>query len=271
MDILGKARRLESKLAKTFHGAAEQWTRSGPRGPLELLHAIVDAAEEGLEPAGRGTHIFPFNRIKVSVLAPSRDARARCAALFDAPPVLHERIRARLRGAGCDAPHLQVKVAYVDRPAPGWTKPDLHVEFDRVTTADAPPESTPMSPAAIRLTVTHGTAEKPAYAFAAGRINVGRCAEIRDSRNRLIRTNHVVFAESGSDANASVSRRHAHIEYAAGVREYRICDDGSAHGTGIVRNGRTIGVPSGPRGVRLRSGDELLLGEARLRVRIGLG
>ena len=38
MDILGKARKLESKLAQTFDRAAQQWSKSGPRGPLEILH-----------------------------------------------------------------------------------------------------------------------------------------------------------------------------------------------------------------------------------------
>jgi hypothetical protein len=46
-------------------------------------------------------------------------------------------------------------------------------------------------------------------------------------------------------------------------------DDGSEHGTGIVREGRTVPVPRGARGVRLFSGDEIVLGEARVRVRFG--
>jgi hypothetical protein len=35
-----------------------------------------------------------------------------------------------------------------------------------------------------------------------------------------------------------------------------------------VRNGKTISVPAGSRGVRLQSGDEVVLGEARLRLLI---
>lgn len=266
MNILDKARRLEAKLARSVDHAARHWTKSGPRGPLEVLHAIVDAAEEGLEPAGRGTHIFPFNRIKVTVVAPSRDARARFAALFDAAPTLQERIAARLRDAGCDGASVQVKVAYVDRASPDWTHPDVHVEFDRIASADVSPESAP-PPRVIKLTLAHGTTEKPSYAFSASGVNLGRCAELRDSRNRLLRTNHVAFSER-EDSSSTVSRRHAHIEYSAETRQYRICDDGSAHGTAIVRNGRTISVPTGSRGIRLLSGDELLLGEARLRIKI---
>ena len=267
MDILSRARRLEATLARAFDEAAQQWSQSGPRGALEILQAIVEAIEDGLEPAGRGTHIFPFNRIRVSIVAPSRDARARFAALLEAEPTLQERVNERLRDAGCKAARVQIKVAYVDHAAANWTHPDIHVEFDRVTSADVAPEGTPARES-LKITVQNGATEKPSYTFTLDRINLGRCAEVRDSGNRLLRTNHVVFSEGTSGPNPTVSRRHAHIEYATEPREYRICDDGSAHGTGIVRNGRTIGVPSGARGIRLRSGDEILLGEARLRIRI---
>jgi predicted component of type VI protein secretion system len=63
-----------------------------------------------------------------------------------------------------------------------------------------------------------------------------------------------------------VSRRHAHIELSADGQSYRLWDDKSAHGTSIIRNGRTIKVPAGPRGTRVEPGDEIALGQARLRV-----
>jgi hypothetical protein len=267
MDIFGKAKRLESKLTRTFDGAAQQLTRSGPRTPLEILHAIVDGVEQAREPAGRGAHVFPFNRVKVSIVAPSRDARARLAALFEADPTLEARVAARLREAGCDGTSLQIKITYVDRAAPGWLAPDMHIDFDRVAEVGQSRER-PSGPPTVRIAIAHGTADKPSYTFALGRINLGRGAEVRDSRNQLIRSNHVAFAEDASAPNSSVSRRHAHIEYATELGHYRICDDGSVHGTGIVRSGRTVRVPAGTRGIRVFSGDEVLIGEARLRVRI---
>jgi predicted component of type VI protein secretion system len=39
----------------------------------------------------------------------------------------------------------------------------------------------------------------------------------------------------------------------------------------VSRRGRTIPVPPGSRGVRLHSGDEITLGEARLKVIIANG
>ena len=78
---------------------------------------------------------------------------------------------------------------------------------------------------------------------------------------------HVVFVEGSAAVNQTVSRRHAHIAVEpSGV--CRLHDDRSEHGTGIIRGGRTIPVPAGSRGVRLRSGDEIALGEARVRIRI---
>jgi len=49
---------------------------------------------------------------------------------------------------------------------------------------------------------------------------------------------------------------------------YRLSDDRSAYGTSIVRNGAAIEVPTGSRGIRLQTGDEIVLGEARLKVKL---
>jgi predicted component of type VI protein secretion system len=68
--------------------------------------------------------------------------------------------------------------------------------------------------------------------------------------------------------NETASRCHAHIDIGGRSSDYRLFDDRSAHGTTIVRNRKTISVPTGSRGVRLQSGDEIVLGEARLRVSI---
>jgi pSer/pThr/pTyr-binding forkhead associated (FHA) protein len=118
------------------------------------------------------------------------------------------------------------------------------------------------------LTVVRGTTERKTYSFAARRIDLGRCAEVRDTRHRLVRTNHVAFVEGAGEINQSVSRRHAHITYEVESGTYRLRDEGSAHGTSVVRDGSTLTVSPGSLGVRLRAGDEVVLGEARLRIRI---
>jgi hypothetical protein len=266
MDILAKARKLESHLARTVDRAAQQWSKSGPRGPLEVLHGILEAVDQRIEPAGRGTHVFPFNKLKATIVASSPDARARFAGVMDGSPTLLERVGRKLRDAGCEVPGLQIRVVYVAQADPTWSTPEFHVDFSRGAVQELPPPE-PVPAPEIKLTVSNGAADKPAYALALDRINLGRCAEVRDSRNRLLRTNHVAFTDAAGPINETVSRSHAHIDRIANG-ECRLFDDRSAHGTSIVRHGRTISVPTGSRGVRLQNGDELVLGEARLRVRI---
>ena len=269
MDIGGKARRLERKISRTVDAAVDEFMGRSATAPLEIVHAVLDRAEHEIQDIGRGRRVFPFNHVKVQVLAAPRDreGRARCAAVIDGPPSLGERLADRLRSAGCAAHTLRTTVVYVARRGPQWTHPDFHVEFDR--TAEEPPvvplpvsEETPR----IKLTVVMGTAEHRTYAFSSGRIDIGRRTEVLDQRQRLIRTNHVAFSEDGPDANQSVSRRHAHIAFSTQDRCYRVWDDRSAHGTNIVRGGRTIKVPAGARGTKLETGDEIALGHARLRV-----
>jgi hypothetical protein len=268
MDILRNLRRLESKLATTVDEAAQKLTQVRTREPLETLHAIVDVAEKQLEPAGRGKYVFPFNQINISIAADSRETRARFEAVLGADPCLRDRIIERLQAAGCVLTGLSINVTYVDRSEPHWTAPEFNIEFDRLSGL---PQTTPRAELAhqsLKLTVVQGETERPSYVFATSRINLGRCAEVRDNRNRLIRRNDVAFAESAGEPNLSVSRQHAHIDCTASRGDYRLCDDQSLHGTSVLRDGRTIPVPPGARGVRLQSGDEIALGEARLKVEI---
>ena len=265
IDIVAKARRIESALAETFDGAARRLASSGSPQPLELMTAIVDAAAARLEPAGRGTFVFPYNRITVSIVAGGREAQSRVEAVFERAPSLRERVAERLRHGGCPASDLVVDVQFVDCRDPHWTEADFHLAFDRVTLAPAAVSEDVAPSDHLRVTIVAGSAQKPTYGFTLNRINLGRCHEVRDGRHRLIRTNHVAFSDG--ESNHTVSRRHAHIDREPVSGHYRVCDDGSAHGTSIVRHGRTIAVPTGARGVRLQSGDEIALGEARLRVR----
>src|SRR5262249_35686441 len=148
-----------------------------------------------------------------------------------------------------------------------WTASEFNLEFDRFAGPPQPNLQSDVAQPTLKLTIVQGATEKPTYVFTSSRINLGRCADVRDNRNRLIRTNHVAFDESAGESNLSVSRQHAHIDCTS-RGDYRLCDDRSLHGTSVLRNGKTIAVPPGPRGVRLQSRDEISLGEARLQVEI---
>jgi hypothetical protein len=280
MDILARARDLEAKLARTVDRAAARVmpATTGPREPLEIAHAVVDLVEKEVQPAGRGRHLFPFNRIKVLLVAPSRHAQARFDATFAVEPTLTQRIQMRLESAGCVPAGLAVSVEYVPAAGHGWSAPDVHVEFDRVEVPEPGPAvevapeaaATPVEepPPAVEIEIATGAAEQPKYEFQFPRIDFGRCTHVRDRRNQLVRTNHVAFADTDDAVNRTVSRRHAHLEYVTAERAFRLYDDGSEQGTAVARGGRTIAVPPGARGVRLQPGDEILLGNARLRVRV---
>jgi hypothetical protein len=268
MNILGKARRLETIIARTFNDAAQRMAPSGSLEPLEIVHAILDVVEDEIEPAGRGTHVFPFNRVKIAVVAPSREARARLEAVLDGSPSLRERLLDRLRAAGCDVAALSVKVSYVHEPVADWRHQQFHVEFARAPHMDQAAPSAQPPRQRLQLVVLSGTVETGTTAVTQVRTDIGRCQEVRDDRHHLIRTNHIAFADDEAGVNGSVSRCHAHVEFDERSGDYRVYDDRSAHGTGVVRRGRTIPVRPGSHGVRLLPGDEIALGEARLRVDI---
>jgi hypothetical protein len=271
MNILRRAQRFEAGIAHRLEQAARQWAQSGPREPLEIAHGFVETVAARIEPGSRGGHVFPFNRVRVVIAAPSPEVRARLAAIVDGEPSVRQRIAERLRQAGCDPALLRLTIAYVPQPAPEWPVPEFHVEFSRVS-VPPPPAVAPQSPPELGITVLHGAAAKRQYAFTMPRVNLGRCPEVRDGRNRHVRTNEVVFLDAGDGAvNDTVSRRHAHIEYDGVTRRYRLVDDHSAHGTRVVRGSRVFNVPAGTRGMRLESGDEIVLGDARLRVKIAGG
>jgi hypothetical protein len=272
MDILQKARELEARLSGRFDRTVGALVGPATREPLEVVHDIVSAAQKEVQSSGRGRRVFPFNRMAVTVLAPSRDVRARYDAVVSSGYTLRDRVIAQLVSAGCaiDADELELVVTYDNKPRKHWRAQEFDIQFDRVTRPRrVVAESTTAAPR-LEIAVVNGTAERRSYAMTGvTRVDIGRCAEVRDSRNRLLRTNHVAFLERSGDVNATVSRRHAHISYEPSSQGYRVYDDGSEHGTGIVRQGRSLPVPRGARGVRVETGDEIVLGDARVRIRFG--
>ena len=268
MDILTKVRNIESNLASRFDTAAKKLTKSGPREPLEIVHAIVDAIGREIQSSGRGKYAFPFNSIQVSVLALSREVRDRLHSVLEGESGVRRRIEDKLRSAGCRATEVAVSITYAGRAQTTWRDPEFHIKFANVEVPQPASDVAAAAPTRLELTVSRGTAARRTYVFAAERIDLGRCAEVKDANGRLIRTNDITFVEGAGEVNQSVSRQHAHIARQPGSQEFRLYDDGSVRGTHIVRHGKTVPVPRGSRGVRLQSGDEIGLGDARLRVRL---
>ena len=97
---------------------------------------------------------------------------------------------------------------------------------------------------------------------------VGRGVEPVDHAGR-VRRNHVAFVEEADEVAETVGRAHARFRWNAAAGEYRVFDEGSSNGTYVLRGGASIRVPArDPRGVRVRSGDEIQFGRARVRIKV---
>ena len=259
MDLLRKARDLEARSPARSIGRVGDFVQSGAREPLEIVHAIVEARLAQMQSSGRGRRVFPFNALAVTVLAASRDARARFEAVVRRRPAPARPHRPR----ACAPPaarstHLDVIDRVRDsRGAEALAEPGIPPRIPARSGGAAGAGAGPGDqPVRDRADGAHGAAAAAHLlrSRAATRIDLGRCAEVRDSQHRLIRTNHIAFIERRDDVNQTVSRRHAHISYEESPhQQFRLHDDGSEHGTGIVRDGRTVPVPRGSRGVRLDS------------------
>jgi len=255
---------LFSEIEKTVERGFRRWTERvfGAADSDQLLlahHAILEELETKVQTAARGRRVFPYPRVSVTLVSADADRRALYQTAFGDGNRLESDIRQALEGAGCQIPHgfaVEVRTAETGPRA-------FEIEYGLERAAE-PAKPAAAAPGPARLVVVRGKAERDEYALEGARVNIGRMAELTDSEQRVVRRNDIVFEEGADEANATVSRSHAHIRLDAG--DYRICDDESEYGTRIFRDGRPIDTPPGNRrGEKLRPGDEIYLGRACLR------
>jgi hypothetical protein len=238
----------------------------GEAKPLEIREAIIEDIEQRVESAGAGRRVLPFNRVMVTVLAADKPSRARLQAALTG---LQESVAARLNEIRCAIPAgFAVETRYVTRPAAAWA-PNQRLAFDYHALDASSSHTTGLEePPRLRITIARGQATHASYTFAESQVRIGRSAQPIDGGGRA-RTNHVVFQEDGDVHGRTVGRAHASIRYDRARREYRVFDDGSHNGTRVMRDGVLFEVkPHDPVGVTLRSGDEIQVGTAALRVQI---
>ncbi len=262
------------KMDKLFD-TVRRWTRPWTTGtePIEIRRAVLEKVEQKIVAVGGGRRIFPYNRVRVRLLAPA-DQRTELEAVVQEAWDLQADVRERLAEQGSSyPPELRVEVI-VDELPEGYQGEPYRIEYERAEVAAAPAAvstgSTGAAPASSRptleLTVLNGTANQHVYQFTTDRVTLGRLHEVVDDEGRVRRRNDVAFLEEG-DVSQTVSREHARILYDARAGEYRLRSEPGAAGTRILRDGRTIDVSGhDPRGVRLQAGDEIYLGRARLKV-----
>ncbi len=237
---------------------AVQKTLGGTRGVefLESYSAALDEITDRVQSVG-GKRIFPFKRVTMTFAAEdSTEVQGLAAVLSQRKQLLDDVLR-KLDEAGCERPStLRVDACAIPANERELSGQSYEVAFS----PDLP------TPPTITLHVERGEAEERVYALSESRINIGRRGEIHDEQRRLVRRNHVVFVERATGVNSTVSRMHAHIIYDESVGWYRLFDDQSRFGTRISRGEALIDVPPGPQaGAWLRPGDELHLGQARVR------
>jgi hypothetical protein len=262
---------LFSEIEKTIERGFRHWTERlfGPAeaGDLITLHrAILEEIESRVEIMPRGHRVFPFGRVVVTV--PEADPGRRTILETAFAERLGEDVAESLRAVGCELPE---GFAVEARAAEGAPTP-FAIHYEPVGAGQARPAAAVSEPAPqpapeaapARLVIVKGKAGQVEYALEKARVNLGRLAELTDADQRMTRRNDVVFEEGADEANATVSRKHAHIRRDGA--DYRLCDDGSEFGTRVFRDGRSIDVPAGNRrGEKLRPGDEIYLGRACLR------
>jgi hypothetical protein len=252
---------LFSKIEESIERGFRKWTERmfGPAdsGELLLVHrAILESIESRVQTVARGKRVFPYGHVTVTLVSADPDRRALYQTAFGQGGRLESDVQEALDGAECEAPRgFGVDVKTSETGEKNFTI-EYSVEAWKPATAETRGTG--------RLLVVQGKTGLGEYALEKALTNLGRMAELTDTEHRVVRRNDVVFEEGGDQANATVSRRHAHIRLDAG--EYRLCDDGSEFGTRVLRDGRAIEVPAGNRrGERLRPGDEIFLGRACLR------
>lgn len=261
--IAGFGKEVHSRIRTFFD------TPLGPDAtPLEIVQAVLDTLERQVQPVGRGRHVFPFVGITVQVLTPEASAAAVAAAFRD----LGIRTLERLAEMRCERPSaLDVEVTCIHEAPATWT-PGQVFAIDYVAPASPTASrdlATPDQAPALHVTVLAGTTAEIAETFADATISIGRTADPSDEQGRL-RRNRIAFLDIVDGINETVGRAHARLRRDPVTAEYRLFDEGSRNGTSILRNGEMIVVHRrDPRGVRVRSGDEIHVGRAILRIDIG--
>jgi hypothetical protein len=229
---------------------------------------VLDGIERKLQPLGRGRRVFPYTEVVVRV-GPMDADRPALEAAFS---TLEHRVRERLAELKCDPPKaLGVRTVFLKKAPSNWTAGQVFaVEYSSQGTAAPAPAGVkpPAPPPSVHIAVVKGAASKRAYTFSDPLIAIGRTSDPTDDLGR-VRRNLVAFLDTTDGITETVGRAHARLRFDASTRTYRLYDDGSSNGTSIAREGATIHVaPRDPRGVRVRSGDELHVGRAVLRLTI---
>ncbi len=261
-------------------GKMRDWMKPWMKGtaPLEIRRAVLDEAESKVAAVGEGKRLFPYNRLRVHLLATGPEERAVLEAAVKEAWDLQNEIAGRLADRGCPVPAGFTVETVFDEPRPEFGERRFFVEYEKAESPapvavaiSSPSVSSPSPSVSVRptlvLTVVKGDAYQHVYEFEdLPRVHLGRLEEVVDADGRVRRRNDVAFREEG-EVNTTVSREHARLTWDDATGGYWLRAEQNASGTRIYRNGRTIDVSAHDRrGVRIQGGDEIYLGRACVKV-----
>jgi hypothetical protein len=228
---------------------------------LEIRRDILSEIRDHIQAKGEGKSIFPYNRVVISMAAQDSAEQAVLEEAFSQGAELQETICALLSEAGCPVPAgFEVTVSVLPDAPLAFDRHPFDIKFHnaKLQLKGAAPNTRPPA----KLIVIAGDADAPEYSIDSDQTNLGRLKEVLSDKDGLRRRNHVAFAET----ETTVSREHAFIRYDSDTGRFRVFDCVSHRGTRVFRDGRRFDVPKGPsRGLQLQPGDEIHLGNARLR------
>jgi hypothetical protein len=247
--------KLEQMLGSAFRkipaGGSQAWE------PIEIRRAIIREITEHVQPKGGGEYVFPFAEVAVEIFARDTTEQQTLEALLDAAELTGE-LRQKLAGQGCKADNVAVLIDVIQIEANDETAEPFRIEYRRKRVEH--PSARPTA----RLVVLQGGASEKELVIDRDLVYMGRLNEVKSSSGGLERRNDLAF----SDTETTVSRKHAWLRYHPMEGKFRVYNDPACSlGTQVFRDGRII-VCDSTRGVQLRSGDELHLGNAQIRFEI---
>lgn len=243
--------KFERAIGRVLHQGGPQ-----SREPIEIRRAVLREIADQVQSAGGGQYVFPFTAVRVELFAADSTQQGPLEAILSLPGFADD-MRAAIADRGAPVPALEVEVEVKVEES---TVP-YRIHYQR---SAAPAAKAAIPRPAARLVVVQGQSDVTEVAIDRNLLYIGRLKDVVNSKTGLERRNFLAFDASES----TVSRKHARLEYDPDSGKFRLFNDPEQ--TSVSRDGR--GIPcDGTRGVQLRSGDELVLGRARVRFEIDEG
>jgi pSer/pThr/pTyr-binding forkhead associated (FHA) protein len=237
--------------------------------PEEIRLAVIDAVKSKSHRVG-SSRVFNHDLIRIHLRGIPASQSEAFQSTFVAEYLEQDVRQALLRSSFRFPSNFSVEIETSPQlPASG----EEWVWIETGTKPPVPPEQEIDRPKrTAKLIVVQGSANEAELSLRKSRINIGRAIKVYRADGPS-RQNDLAFIEDTA-INRTVSREHAHIVVHKKSGEYRLFNDrwyragekSQANcGLWITRDGLSQPVHRSDRGVVLKSGDEILLGDAVVR------